>query len=95
MKIPTNILTDINADVRDLLAEAAKAHVETGRKATVTLRLTLSRDKETLKRVLRGKVCASIPEGAEDSHARKCEPVTLLSVSDDHPGQQRIEEAGA
>lgn len=92
MKIPSNILSDITADVSNLLVDAAEAHMETGRRATVTLKLTINRDKETGKRVLRGKVSASIPEGVEDSHARKCEPVTLLSVSDDHPGQQRIAE---
>lgn len=92
MKIPSTILSDINADVRTLLEAAAVAHMETGRRATVTLKLTISRDKETQKRVLRGKVSANIPEGAEDSHARKCEPITLLAVSDDHPGQQRIDE---
>lgn len=90
MNIPTNVLTDINADVRNLLAEAAAAHMETGRRATVTLKLTISRDKETQRRVLRGKATATIPEGAEGSRTRKCEPVVLMSVSDDHPGQQRI-----
>lgn len=92
MKIPANILSDINADVSNLLADAAKAHMETGRRATVTLKLTISRDKESGKHVLRGKASANIPEGAEDAHTRKCEPVTLLAVSDDHPGQQRITE---
>lgn len=90
MNINPTILDDINADVRLLLAEAALAHVETGRRAAVTLKLTISRDKETQKRQVRGRVQATIPEGADDSRTRKSEPVLLLSVTDDHPGQQRI-----
>jgi hypothetical protein len=90
MNIKSTILDDIILDVRNMLADASVAHVETGRRATVTLRLTVSRDKETQKRTIRGRVSAVIPEGADDSHTRKGETALLLSVSDDHPGQQRI-----
>lgn len=41
MKIPSNILADITSDVSNLLADAAEAHMETGRRATVTLKLTM------------------------------------------------------
>ena len=94
MNITTAILDDINPDILAKLEEAAAAHVETNRPATVTVKLTIKRDKETQKRQLRGRVSASIPEGAEDSHTRKGETVLLLSVSDDHPGQTRIEGTG-
>lgn len=92
MNISSTILDDINADVRTMLADAALAHVETGRKATVTLKLTITRDRETQKRQVRGRVSAVVPEGSDDSHTRKGETALLLSVSDDHPGQQRIGE---
>ena len=91
MIINPTILTDINAEVAQMLATAATAHVDTGRRATVTLRLTVSRDNKTAKREVRGRVSASIPEGVDDSHTRKGEPALMLSVSDDHPGQTRIE----
>lgn len=88
MIIHPTILNDINADVRHFLADAAAAHIETGR---VTLKLTISRDKETQRRVVRGRVSAVIPEGADDSHTRKGETAVLLSVQDECPGQQRID----
>jgi hypothetical protein len=91
MIIHPTILNDINTDVRQMLADAAAAHVETGRKSTVTLKLTISRDRETQKRQVRARVSAVIPEGVDDSHTRKGEPSLLLSVSDDRPGQTRIE----
>jgi hypothetical protein len=89
--IHPSILDDITADVRQMLEVAAAAHVETGRKSTITLRLTINRDRETQKRQVRARVSAVIPEGVEDSHTRKGEPSLLLSVSDDHPGQTRLE----
>lgn len=91
MIINPTILTDINAEVAQMLATAATAHIDTGRRATVTLRLTVSRDSKTAKREVRGRVSASIPEGVDDSHTRKGETALILSVSDDHPGQTRIE----
>lgn len=91
MIIHPTILDDITADVRHFLADAAAAHIDTGRRATVTLKLTISRDKETQRRVVRGRVSAVIPEGADDSHTRRGETAVLLSVGDEHPGQQRIE----
>lgn len=92
MNINDTILDEINESVRLLLAESALAHVETGRRATVTLKLTVSRDKDTQKRQVRGRVSAVIPEGADDSRTRKSEPLLLLSVTDEIPGQQRIDE---
>lgn len=92
MNIRDNILDDINAGIRLMLTEAAIANVETGRRATVTLRLTVSRDRETQKRQVRGRVSAVIPEGADDSRTRKGETTLLLSVSDEIPGQQRIDQ---
>lgn len=92
MNIPPTILDDVNAQLRELLADSASAHVDTGRRATVTMRITVSQDKETHKRTVRAKVSATVPEGVEDSHTRKLEPVLLLSVSDDAPGQMRIEQ---
>jgi hypothetical protein len=91
MIIHPDILNDINSDVRSMLALAAEAHVETDRRATVTLKLTISKDKEG-KRNVRGRVSAVIPEGVDDSHTRKGDTALLLSVSDEIPGQQRIEE---
>ena len=91
MIINPTILTDITAELGAMLADAAAAHVETDRRATVSLKLTISRDTKTGKRLLRGRVSASIPEGVDDSHTRKGEPALILSVSDDHPGQTRIE----
>ncbi len=91
MNIHPNVLDDINLDVRKMLADAAIAHVETGRRAAVTLKLTIRKNKESQKREVVGRVTAIIPEGADDSHTRKSDQVVLVSVADDHPGQQRIE----
>lgn len=90
MNIKPTILDDINMDVRAMLESAAEAHVSTGRTATVTLKLTVKLDRETQKREVRARVIATIPEGDSDSHTRKGDPALLLSVADDHPGQQKI-----
>ena len=90
MNINPTILDDINIDARRLLADAALAHMETNRRATVTIKLTITRDRETQKRQVRGRVSAVLPDGVDDSHTRKGETCLLLSVADDHPGQTRI-----
>lgn len=91
MNIHPTILDDINLDIRRLLSEAAGAHMATNRRATVTLKLTITRDRETQKRQIRGRVSAVLPDGVDDSHTRKGETCLLLSVADDHPGQQKID----
>ena len=90
MNIHPTILDDINLDIRRLLSEAAESHMTTNRRATVTLKLTITRDRETQKRQIRGRVSAVLPDGVDDSHTRKGETCLLLSVADDYPGQQRI-----
>jgi hypothetical protein len=89
VNINPDILNDINADVRSMLALAAEAHVETDRRATVTLKLTIARDKEG-KHNVKARVSAVIPEGVDDSHTRKGDTALLLSVSDEIPGQRHI-----
>lgn len=91
MNIHPTVLDDINLAVRKLLTDAALAHVETGRRATVTLKLTIRKNTESQKREVIGRVTAVIPDGGDDSHTRKSDQVVLVSVGDDHPGQQRIE----
>lgn len=93
MNIPSTILDDINLDLRKLLGEAAIAHMDTGRRATVRLALTVKADRESGKRLVTGRVTATMPEGEDDSVTRKRPSVVLLSVTDDHPGQTRLEGA--
>lgn len=90
MNINQTILDDINLDLRKMLGEVAAAHVETGRRGTASLKLTVRRTKEGKRQVI-GRVQATIPEGVDDSHTRKGESVVLMSVSDEIPGQQRID----
>jgi hypothetical protein len=90
MNIPSTILDDIALDVRKLLTEAAIAHMDTGRRATVTLKLTVRRNTESQKREVVGRVTGTLPTDEDDTVTRKLAPMVLLSVSDDHPGQQRI-----
>jgi len=92
MNIHPDVLDGINGSVRALIADAAQAHIDTGRVATVTLRLTIKKNKETHKHELRGRVSASIPEGVDDSHTKRGEGVLLLAVSNDHPGQRLISD---
>lgn len=93
MHIHSNVLDDINLDVRKMLEDAAAAHIETGRRATVTLKLTIRKNKEAQKREVVGRVTATIPEGSDDSRTRKADQCVLVSVTDEHPGQQRIDGA--
>lgn len=89
MNISDTILNDITIDLRRLLSEVAEAHMETGRRGTVALKLTVRRTKEGRREVV-GRCQATIPEGEDDSRTRKGAPVVLMSVTDECPGQMHI-----
>lgn len=86
------IASSIGDDVAVLLEKAIAAHTDTGRSASVTLKITVKIDKESGASKARGRVHASIPSGDDDSVTNKLPSVGLLTIANDHPGQQRIDQ---
>lgn len=91
MNITTDTTKPINSDLAALLAEAAEHHITTNRRASVTLKLTVTKEKKSGERQVRAKLSAVLPEGEDDSRTVKRPEEVLLSVEDEHPGQMRIE----
>lgn len=89
---PKDLLIDsgIGDDIAVLLEQAIAAHLDTGRGASVVLKIVVKADKETGASKARGRVTATIPEGDDDQHTKKQPSINLLTVGADHPGQQDL-----
>jgi hypothetical protein len=89
---PTELLINsgVGDDIAVLLEQAFAAHIQTGRGASVVLKITVKLDKESNKSKARGRVSATIPEGDDDQHTKKQPSVSLLTVGLDHPDQQTL-----
>ncbi len=83
-------LAEINADVISLLIDGFAAHIDTNRGAAVTVRYAIRRNSETGKHEVTAKLGATIPKGRANSLGIKRDPVVLIAISDDIPGQQMI-----
>lgn len=87
------IESGVGDEIAVLLGQAIEQHTETGRSASVTLKITVKADKETGASKARGRVSATIPDGDDDQIVKRMPSVSLLTVTNDHPGQQRIDDA--
>lgn len=89
----TNILikSGVGDDIALLLEQAISQHVETGRAASVTLKITVKMDKETGKSRAKARVQAMLPDGEDDAVVKKQPTIGILTLTNDHPGQQRID----
>jgi hypothetical protein len=93
MTIDPALLTasGIDAEALSALALALAAHADTGRTASVTIKLTVKTDKETGATKVKARVEAKLPENDDDARTKKYPSVVVMTVDNDHPGQQRIE----
>lgn len=89
---PTDLIINsgLGANIAVLLEQAIAAHLDTGRGASVVLKIVVKADKETGKSKARGRVTATIPEGDDDQHTKKQPSVSILTVGADHPDQQTL-----
>ena len=90
MKIEAENLFEVNAELLEMIEQAASAHKNTDRGARVSLTITIRQDPKTGAREMRGRVAASLPKGTRDTVTRKLDPVLLLRVHDEVEGQQRL-----
>jgi hypothetical protein len=91
MTIPDDLLAALDTDILTAARMALVAHQTTGRSASVTVKLTVKVDKDSGKTKVKGRVTASLPEGDDDARTKKSPAVVLVTVENDHPGQQRID----
>lgn len=95
MTIDPALLTNAGLDAEAVaaLSLALAAHQDTGRSASVTIKLAVRTDKETGKTKIKGRVEVKLPENDDDTRTKKYPGVTLMTVENDHPGQQRLDGA--
>ena len=86
------IKSGIGEDITDMLEQAIAAHAQTGRGASVVLKIVIKADKETGLSKARGRVTSTVPEGDDDQHTRKMPSISPLTVGE-HPGQQSLLDA--
>ena len=97
MKInPKTLLIEsgIGEDITVLLEQAVAAHVETGRNAKVSFVVTVRTDPDSGKIKAGGRVQAVLPTGDSDTITKKMPRIGLITVANDHPGQQTIGNLG-
>jgi len=90
---PTSILIEsgLGDDIAVLLEQAIAHHADTGRSASVTLKITVKMDKETGKSKAKGRVQATLPQGDDDQMVKKLPSISILTINADAPGQATIE----
>jgi hypothetical protein len=89
---PKKLLIDsgIGEEIATMLETAIEAHVDTGRTAKVTFSVVVRTDPDSGKVKAVGRVQSSLPTGDADSITKKLPSVGLLTITNDHPGQQTI-----
>ena len=75
----------------DQLIVAAQGSLDHERGSSASLSIKVGRDKETGKLELLATVKASYPTSETETTAIKMPSVTLCTITDDHPGQTRLE----
>lgn len=97
MKISPKTLiieSGIGEDITVLLEKAIEAHVDTGRTAKVSFVITVRTDPDSGKIKAGGRVQAILPTGDSDTITKKMPSIGLITVANDHPGQQKIGNLG-
>ena len=89
---PTDILikSGIGDDIAVLLEQALAHHADTDRAASVTLKITVRTDPDSGKTKAVGRVTAALPDGDSDTLTKKLTSIGILTLANDHPGQQTI-----
>ncbi len=80
----------VGEQIATLLGQAIEQHKDTGRGASVVLAITVRTDAKTGKTHARGQVKATIPDGDNDMRTVRLPSMGLLSLANDHPGQQSL-----
>jgi hypothetical protein len=93
---PKSLLIEsgVGEDIAVLLEQAIAAHVDTGRNAKVTFVVTVRTDPDSGKIKAGGRVQAILPTGDSDTITKKMPSIGLITVANDHPGQQTISNLG-
>lgn len=82
----------VGEQVATLLGQAIEQHKDTGRGASVLLAITVRTDPKTGKTHARGQVKATIPDGDNNLTVTKLPSQGLLTITNDHPGQQTLDD---
>ena len=82
----------VGEQIATLLGQAIEQHKDTGRGASVVLAITVRTDAKTGKTTARGQVKANIPDGDNNMTVNKLPSQGLLTISNDHPGQQTLDD---
>jgi len=82
----------VGEQIATLLGQAIEQHKDTGRGASVVLAITVRTDAKTGKTHARGQVKANIPDGDNNMTVTKLPSQGLLTISNDHPGQQTLDD---
>ncbi len=82
----------VGEQIATLLGQAIEQHKDTGRGASVVLAITVRTDAKTGKTHARGQVKATIPDGDNNMTVTKLPSQGLLTISNDHPGQQTLND---
>jgi hypothetical protein len=81
----------IDAELIAAIAQATEANILNGRTGKWKLDGTVKIDKESGKRVVKARVSVGLPQNDDDSLTKKYPSVVLMTIDNDHPGQQRID----
>jgi len=94
---PKTLLVEsgIGEDITVLLEQAIEAHIDTGRTAKVSLSIVVRTDADSGKGKVIGRVQATLPTGDSDTITKKMPSIGLLTITNDHPGQQTLDSEGA
>jgi hypothetical protein len=82
----------VGEQIATLLGQAIEQHKDTGRGASVVLAITVRTDAKTGKTHARGQVKATIPDGDNNMTVTKLPSQGLLTITNDHPGQQTLDD---
>ena len=85
------MLTNCSVALVDLLIKAAKASLDHERGSSASLSIKIGRDKDSGALQLLATVKASYPTSETETTTIKDPSVTLCTITDDHPGQTRLE----
>lgn len=88
------IESGIGEDIAVLLEQAIAAHIDTSRNAKVSFVITVRTDPDSGKIKAGGRVQAILPTGDSDTITKKMPSIGLITVANDHPGQQTISNLG-
>ncbi len=88
------IKSGIVNDLAGQIEGALRHHQSTGRRASVTCKITIKMLKDTGKTEIAAKISATLPVREEDAATVKQPAVVIAKIGGDHPGQTKIDGVG-